>query len=131
MVANFKYTIEKIDIDGDGVPDGDLISQWRVKAGKPDALMGRKFVPFDKMEKIAKKVITANAEAKASKASAKASRASKVRLTRRAISDPNQSDAPVQVQDKTNFVQYVKLGAGVEVGRLAVDAVAGALADLF
>ena len=44
---------------------------------------------------------------------------------------PAQTTLPVQVQGDTNFSQYIKLGAGVEIGRLAVDAVAGALSDLF
>lgn len=128
MVANRKYTIEKIDIDGDGIPDGDLISQWRVKKGSPDVLLIRKFVPFAKMQKVANRAIQLNAALKEKVAAAAPK---KVQVTKRSISDTNNSAAPVQVQDKTNFVQFVKLGAGVEVGRLAVDAVAGALSDLF
>ena len=39
MVKKVQYTIEPIDVDGDGIPDGDLVSKY--VNGK---LMSRKFV---------------------------------------------------------------------------------------
>ena len=39
--------------------------------------------------------------------------------------------APVIIKDQTDLVQYVKQGAGFELGKLAVDGVANVLGDMF
>jgi len=117
----FQYTIEPIDVDGDGIHDGDLVTKWRLKKDGTRVVVSHKFVAAKKMKEIAKKVSKA----------ANPSSSPNLKTYKGATPPPAQVAQPVQVQDKTNFGQFVKLGAGVEIGRLAVDAVAGALSDLF
>ena len=111
----FKYTIEKIDIDGDGIPDGDLISQWKVTKTGKKTLVSRKFVPIKKIKEIVDNLPTTNAK--------------KISYKKSLPTEP--TIAPVQIQDKTHFVQYMKQGAGNEIGRVAVDSLADALGNLF
>lgn len=113
----FQYTIEKIDIDGDGIPDGDLVSQWKLNRKGERVLVSRKFVPIQKIKEIVDNI-------------PKTPKAKTIRTYKKAIpSEP--TTAPVQIQDKTEFVQYIKQGAGTQIGRIAVDSLAGALGDMF
>ena len=41
------FVIEKIDVDGDGIPDGDLVKEY-----EGDKLLSQKFVPKEKMAEI-------------------------------------------------------------------------------
>ena len=122
----FQYTVESVDVDGDGAPDGDLVTKWRVKADGTRAVVARKFVPKAAVRAVVQKAVVA---------SRKPSRGTpprrQLRTYRGQTPPAAQAQQPVQVQDKTNFGQYVKMGAGVEIGRLGVDAVADALGDLF
>jgi len=115
MVATFQYTIEKLDVDGDGIPDGDLVTKWKLNRKGEKVLVSRKFVAIKKIKEIVDNIPQTKAKVK------------KI-IVRKTIS---QSTTPVQVQDKTQFVQYIKQGAGTEVGRIAVDSLASALGDLF
>jgi hypothetical protein len=119
----FQYTVETIDVDGDGKVDGDLVTKWRLKKDGSKVVVSHKFVAAAKMQQIAKQVQAQTSSlVKTSKT---------LKTYKGATPPPAQTTLPVQVQGDTNFSQYIKLGAGVEIGRLAVDTVAGALSDLF
>ena len=59
--GEFQYTIESIDVNGDGIPDGDLISQC-AREGRRDARakVGRKFVPIDDIKKLVDNAVAAS-----------------------------------------------------------------------
>jgi hypothetical protein len=117
---NIQITVQAIDVDGDGIPDGDLVSKWLVKPDGTRKLVSHKFVSAKDMQNVAHTA-----------ASAANSKGKKLVTYKGATPPASQEQQPVQVQDKTTFGQYIKLGAGVEVGRIAVDSVANALSDLF
>jgi len=127
---NIQITVQSIDVDGDGIPDGDLVSKWKLQKDGTRTLVGHKFVSNKGMKAVADKAIVATAYKKQSKA-VKAVETKALKTYKGATPPASQSTDPVQVQDKTSFGQYVKLGAGAEVGRIAVDTVANALGDLF
>jgi hypothetical protein len=136
-----QYTVEPIDVDGDGIPDGDMVTKY--VNGK---VVSRKFVPMKKIQQIV-------AKSMASSAASSASRPKKARAppsatqgmvyaswaglgggcapTYKRLPEVQESNKPVLVQDSTGFAQYVKAGAGMEAGRLATDAVVDGLEDLF
>jgi len=111
------YTVEQIDIDGDGIPDGDLITMW--KKGKA---VQRKFVPFKKI----KQIVDSSAQL------AQVPVKKRVKVVKRIRTPtPEGEQQPVQIQDKTTFGQYIKAGAGTQIGRIAIDAVASKIGELF
>lgn len=110
------YTVEQIDVDGDGIPDGDLITMW--KKGK---VVKRKFVPFKKIKQIV------DSATQTEKVHVK----NRVKIVKQ-IKQPNlEQSNPIQIQDKTTLGQYVKMGAGTEVGRVAIDVIASKIGELF
>ena len=133
----FQYTVEAIDVDGDGIPDGDLITKWRVKKDNTRTVVQRKFVPIQKIKALVGKAAMATATAAAAAATATAVVATKakapvyVKTFQGKVPPASMEQQPVQIQDKTQFAQYMKMGAGLEVGRIAVDTVASAISDLF
>jgi hypothetical protein len=140
----FQYTVEAIDVDGDGVPDGDLVTKWRIKKDGTRAVVQRKFVPTQKIKALVGKAAASAAAANVASASASIKAKAKAKKTKAATSATSylktfkgqeapatMAQQPVQIQDKTQFAQYMKMGAGLEVGRIAVDTVASAISDLF
>jgi hypothetical protein len=120
------YSVEAIDVDGDGVPDGDLVTQY--VNGK---VVSRKFVPHKKMKQIANKAI------KAAKQPATPGQPQTPQQRKRLIyksvpqvPDP-QKNGPVMVADQTGFAQYLKMGAATQAGALATNAVVDGIAGLF
>jgi hypothetical protein len=109
----YRFVIEKIDIDGDNIPDGDLVKKYN-----GSKLVGQKFVAFDKMKEIADEAMYASKEG------------TKQKVVYQRM-PANEEDKPVIVKDATHFGQYVKAGAGLEVGRVAVDGLVDALGGLF
>lgn len=116
MVKKEQYTIESIDVDGDGIPDGDLVTKYI--NGK---VVSRKFVPLTKLKKIAANI--QNQNVKTPKSAPK--------MVYKNIPQVQDTNKPVLIQDKTGFAQYIKAGAGHEAGKLATDAVVDGLKDLF
>lgn len=117
MKKNDQYTIEAIDVDGDGVPDGDLIT--KISKGK---IVSRKFVPYKKLKEIADTV----------KTSGKVVGAKKLKIQKKRPLPTNEPVTnPVIVQDQTTFGQLIKQGAGREIGKISVDVVADELGKLF
>jgi hypothetical protein len=144
----FQYTVEAIDVDGDGVPDGDLVTKWRIKKDGTRTVVQRKFVPTQKIKALVGKAAAnasateeANASVASTKVKVKAKAVAKKTKAKAATSylktfkgqeaPATMAQQPVQIQDKTQFAQYMKMGAGLEVGRIAVDTVASAISDLF
>jgi hypothetical protein len=123
MSSKATYAIEKLDIDGDGFPDGDLVTKY--VNGK---IVARKFVPLKKMKTIAKKVVK-NSEMTSTKKIKLYSR-NKIQKSASQASEGVKTDKVV-VQNESSFGQYVKMGAGLEVGKLGVDALADGLGNLF
>jgi hypothetical protein len=127
-MAKYHYVVEPVDVDGDGVPDGDLVKQYEGKK-----LISTKFVPVSKLKKIAKNV------SKVAKEEEKIAKSQKTSVPKERIvykSQPSNSNVkPVVVKDGTNFGQYLKagvgMGAGFAVGHMAVDAVADGIGGLF
>lgn len=120
-MGKYRYVIEAVDVDGDGVPDGDLIKKYEGKK-----LISQKFVPKTKLKKLAKKVSDANARAENSGVPSP---------KERVVYKTAPASKAVVVQQKTKFGEYLKMGVGVgagaEVGRIGVDALFDGLADLF
>lgn len=118
---NVTYTVEAIDVDGDGIPDGDLVTKF--VNGK---VVSRKFVPHEKMKEIAD-----NAAAQ-QPATPKAAGRQKRLIYKNvpAVPDP-QRNGPVMVADQTGFAQYIKMGAATQAGSLATNAVVDGIAGLF
>ena len=116
-MSKTSYTIEKIDINGDRIPDGDLVTKY--VNGK---IVARKFVPLKDIKKLAKKKNTLQTPVK-----------EKIKLysIKNLQQTANQGDNKVVVQNESSFGQYVKMGAGIEVGKLGVDALADGLGNLF
>ena len=117
---NVTYTVEAIDVDGDGVPDGDLVTMFA--NGK---VVSRKFVPHQKMKEIADNAATLQP------ATPKAGRQKRLIYKNvPAVPDP-QRNGPVMVADQTGFAQYIKMGAATQAGSLATNAVVDGIAGLF
>ena len=129
----FQYTVEAIDVDGDGITDGDLVTKWRLKKNGTRTLVQHKFVPSEKIKAIVQKAATATA-AKATTPQTKTKATAKpaiLKTYKGAVAPAAQEQQILQVQDRTKFGQYIKMGAGLEVGRIAIDTVASAISDLF
>ena len=115
------YTVEAIDVDGDGIPDGDLVTKF--VNGK---VVLRKFVPHEKMKEIAD-----NAAAQ-QPSTPKAGRQKRLIYKNVPATAPDpQRNGPVMVADQTGFAQYIKMGAATQAGSLATNAVVDGIAGLF
>ena len=117
-----RYVVEPVDVDGDGIPDGDLVKKYDGKK-----LISQKFVPAKKMEKIADRVIDDMRSSGANVTMGKRQRL----VYKRPEAAQNQEEKPVLVADKTAFGQYIKQGAGNQFGTSAMDLVFDGLAALF
>lgn len=117
------YVVEAIDVDGDGIPDGDLVKKF-----DGNKLISQKFVAKKELKKLATKVKKANSNAL--KTAVKSPKQRVIYKT-----PPQTGNQPVVVQQQTNFGEYLKMGVGVgagaEVGKIAVDAMFDGLSDLF
>jgi hypothetical protein len=117
-----QYTIEPIDIDGDNIPDGDLVTKY--VNGK---VVTRKFVPLKKLKKVVKE-----AAAKIAKTQGQSQAAPRTpQMVYKNMPAVDQTDKPVMVADQTGFGQYIKAGAGLEAGRMATEAVVSGITSLF
>lgn len=128
-----QYTVESIDIDGDGIPDGDMVTKY--VNGK---VHSRKFVPLSKMKQISKDVnkITKKDTPKTTKpktesSSLRSPKEAKEKIVYKNIPDVADTQKPVLIQDTTGFGQYVKAGAGMAVGSAAVNVAIDAFAGMF
>ncbi|KAG2424980.1 hypothetical protein HXX76_014138 [Chlamydomonas incerta] len=111
-----QYTVEPIDIDGDNKMDGDLVTKY-----VNGEVVSRKFVPFEKLKRVADDAIAA------------ANGGSEVQLPvyQNIPANVQGTNQPVMVADQTGFGQYVKAGAGMAVGSTVVGALFSGLGSLF
>lgn len=123
-----QYTVEAIDIDGDNIPDGDLVTKY--VNGK---VVSRKFVPLKKLKKVVK---DAQAQQQANNsmglnAPATPRTPGGSRMVYKNMPAVEDTDKPVMVADQTGFGQYIKAGAGLQAGSMATEAVVSGIASLF
>ncbi len=121
----FRYEIEKIDVDGDGINDGDLIKQIRISDNK---VIAQKFVPIKKIQKIVNNALEQSYKSPNKQGEQK----QKIIYVR----EPKEPDnKPVIIQDQTNFSQYVKQGVGMgvgwTVGETVTEGIFSGIGDLF
>ena len=96
-----RFVIEKIDVDGDGIPDGDLVKEY-----EGDKLLSQKFVPKEKMAEIVDNALN----------QPKSNSGPKEKIIYK--NEPQNIDnKPIVIKDDTNFAQFVKAGIALEVGR--------------
>ena len=121
-MGKIRYVVEAIHGDGGELPSGDLIKKFDGKK-----LVSQKFVPKKKLKKIAddaKKV-----QKKAEKLGTPNARQKVIYKT------APQQDKQIVVKDNTKFGHLLKVGVGVgagaEIGMLAVDALVDGIAALF
>lgn len=115
-----KFRVEKLDINGDGIPDGDLVIRY--VNGKE---AGKQFVPFDKLKKIVDNSIV-NAPLK---------KTEQLKVYKTRLPTPQQQKQPVVIENETSMLHYVKAGFGLNLGaqaaNVAVAGVADGLSSLF
>lgn len=120
-----QYTVEAIDVDGDNIPDGDLVTKY--VNGK---VVSRKYVPLKKLKKVVHDAELANENANVSRGATPRTPGG-TRIVYKNMPNVQDTDRPVMVADQTGFGQYIKAGAGLEAGRIATDAVVSGIASLF
>lgn len=125
--SKVQYTVTPLDVDGDGIPDGDLVTKY--VNGKVET---SKYVPLKKLKSEYKKAVASASKPKTRTVAAQEPQASQKQVVYRNMpQDIQQSNNTVMVSDQTGFGQYVKQGAGFAVGGLAVDAAVSAISGLF
>jgi hypothetical protein len=125
--SNATIVVSKIDNDGDGIPDGDLVS---ITEGNKTRYI---FVPKEKMETIAKNALARAEEQQLAKPIKKEPKQRVIykSLPKAKAADAPNTSSPVQVQDRTTFGQYIKAGAGMQLGSIAVTSIFDGLSGLF
>ncbi len=129
-----RYIVEAIDIDGDKIPDGDLVRKYI-----GNKLVGQKFVAYDKLKKIADNAVNrGRLERRKTEQIAKARGLKRVpseRKQRILYKNPppenRETTNRVIVQDDTGLGQYLKMGFGVGAGGAVGNAVGEAVVDGF
>jgi hypothetical protein len=108
---NYRYTVLPVDVDGDGVPDGDIIEKINLKTKQVES---RIFVPKRQIDKIVNDM----------KAAEKKSTNVDNVVVRNA-------SPIVKVADKTSFGQSLKTGFGAGIGFAAANAMVDGVIGLF
>ena len=129
-----RYVVEAIDIDGDNIPDGDLVRKYI-----GNKLVAQKFVAYDKLKKIADKAINkAKLETRKTEEMAKARGLKRVPTEKRERilyknPPPENRDNSnrVIVEQDTGLGQYLKMGFGVGAGAAVGNAVGETAVDGF
>jgi len=126
----YRFLIEKIDIDGDGIPDGDLIKRYL-----GDKFIDQKFVPIDKYNKL-NDIIKDTNNIKPSKSNPKVKMIYKQKdYTNKINNNQLPTDQRIIVQDNTGFVQKLTSGLGnglgLGIGMAGANAIADGISGLF
>ena len=124
-MGKIRYVVEAVDVDGDGIPDGDLVKKFN-----GNKLISQKFVAAREMKKIANV-----AKQRVVAQQAVAPRQPKQKIIYRTAPVVSAENKPVIVQQQTNLGEYLKMGFGVgvgaEVGKRGVYTVFSGLSSLF
>lgn len=121
MPSKFTFNVRPLDIDGDNIPDGDLVEKINSKG----VVVSRKFVPYEKIKKIVDNI------PKEPKQTTKKTRVIYKDSAITSTPTPGTEQQPVMVADKTGFGQYLKQGFGVGLGASAGKALFDGVASLF
>lgn len=108
---NFIYNVLPIDVDGDDVPDGNLITKSKKQKNGKVVVISRKFVPFNTLDERIQ-------EFKEKKGSDYINDKPIKVMKDNKIQDEMQNDPkePIYVADKTSLGQSVKTGLGFGFG---------------
>lgn len=117
-MSKLRYEIVSVDVDGDGIHDGHLVIQY-----KGNKVVSRKFVPLKALKTLYDAVPK------------KTPRQKQVSIVKDQRPKTPLEQTPkrevLAIEDKTSFGQYVKFGAGAELGREGVSMFTDALGNLF
>jgi len=115
----FTFRVRPIDIDGDGIPDGDLVE----KVNTSGIVVNRKFVSHAQMDKMVKAI------PKETKVVVKAEPKKRVVYNDKNIDSVEPQ--PVLVADKTGLGQSIKNGFGLGLGLAASEALFDGVMGMF
>lgn len=121
--GKIQYTIEQVDVDGDGAHDGNLVTKWR--NGK---VVGRKFVPFEKLKALTEKEMMRAEPASSQK---KTTTKSPIAFRARIPQNVEKVEKQLIVQNHSSFGEYIKAGAGLSLGMHAVSGILGVVSEMF
>jgi hypothetical protein len=124
-----QYTFEKVDNDGDGVPDGDIVTKY-----VDGVISERKYIPLKMLKAQLKKEVAKAKPAKKRAATAAAPQVAQAQQAPTIYSDApsvQQTNSPVIISDQTSFGQFVKQGAGTALGSIATNTVVSAIGSFF
>lgn len=132
--SNKQYTVTHIDVDGDGVPDGALVTEYTNKK-----MTSQKFVPNSKLKTIAKNAIANSSSASPQRNTIyntntntlHTATKTKQKVVYKRMPPVEQTDQPVMIQNESSFGHYVKAGAGMTVGSTIVNSLVDGLSSLF
>lgn len=130
MVNKITYNVLAIDVDGDGIPDGNLIE--KIQNGK---VVSRKFVEDKKMKTLAKEIKKTENDNKKEKKTRvvfneKTLNKKDNNVTKENITTP-QEQPIVRVADATTFGQSLKTGAATGIGITAGSMLVNGIASFF
>lgn len=148
---NYKYVIEKIDVDGDGVPDGVLIKRYLINNNNRKRFINQKFVLNDKItdafdqynihnKNIVKSHNYLNEEQEQEQTddfnmNRKKNNGVKIASQKEIERIENGGQIPptqrVIMQDDTSMTQYMKQGFGMGLGWAAADVVGDVIGGFF
>lgn len=130
--GEFKFIIEKVDIDGDGSIDGVLIKRYSIDNQNNKHFVDQKFVPNHKLEEEFIKYKQLHPEFQVDKefnSNPRANGGVKIAGDKVIAKLEDGGNIPmtqkVIIQDDTSFFQYVKQGVGVSAGFAITDIVTG------
>lgn len=116
MPRKEQYTVEAIIVEGDGIPDGDLVTQYvngKVKV--------RMFVPVKRLQ-----VLVRTHSISLGKTTKK-----EPRFVYQKLPAIESTDKQVLVQGSSKFGQHIHKGAGEQAGAIGASALIQALCSLF
>lgn len=116
----FTYVVRPLDVDGDGIPDGDLIEKVNIKTGE---VVSRKFVTSAKSKKIVNSLPRAPVP--------KTQKQRVVYKDSQINRMEQQQQQPIMVADQTTFGQSLKTGFATGLGREAASSLFDAVGGLF
>lgn len=144
---NIKYLVEDVDVDGDGIPDGVLVKQYKIDANNNKHFLSQVFVPNKKLENDLHQQVETYKQEHPEIIQHVQEKGNKNYLDPRnngglkivddkaiaRLEDGKQipQTQHIIVQDETTLAQHVKAGFGISVGFAITDILAGIFQGLF